>query len=154
MLFKVRKKYTKKVVKRGMAFVWEFAGEWLHVRLTAPTQGWLAVGFNDRNQLANTNLIMGALYPSGKLLVQDRVIVRAGTHRAKVDLGLADRLAKRSGCPESGGTTIAFSIPTAATDEYSYDLLSGQKIHLLLAYSQERPFKHHSFMRTHLYLML
>lgn len=154
MVFKVRGNNTHQITKRGMSFAWTFSGSLINIRLRAPTQGWLAVGFNSKNQLANTNLIMGAIYPSGELVVQERAILRAGTHRAKVELGLVDRLTQISGCPDGRGTAVSFSMSTAVSDKYSYSLVRGQKIHLLLAYSQAPEFDHHSRMRTHLLLKL
>ncbi len=137
------------VTQRGITFNWTFADTLLYVELAAPTFGWVAVGFNDREGLTGTNLIMGAVLPDDTVVIEDRYIVRPGLHQAKTELGADDRLRYPDGSRGFGSTTIRFAIPTQATDAYSHTLVRGQSIHLLLAYSADTDFAHHSRVREH-----
>lgn len=142
------------ITLRGMTFAWAYANTQLHIALRAPTRGWVAIGFNQRNQLAGTNLIMGAILPNGTVHVQDRYIMRAGLHRAKAELGAHDRVGNAWGIENRNTTDIRFSLPITANDRYSYTLARGQQWHVLLAYSVDDDFMHHSRMRTHTIVQL
>ena len=65
----------------GMTFRWAFDGELLHCEATAPTSGWVAIGFNTRDQLSGTNLIMGAV-EHDFVTIDDRYIIKPGLHKS------------------------------------------------------------------------
>ena len=51
----------KKIEKNGMQVQWKHQGGQLDVEIFAPTKGWIAIGFNKKNALQGTNLIMGKI---------------------------------------------------------------------------------------------
>ncbi len=63
-------------------------------------------------------------------------------------LNARDRLYGQSGEQDERGTTIRFTIPIMASDAYSYSLIQGRAYHLLLAYSVDDDFMHHSRVRS------
>lgn len=134
--------------RNGMILRWHYTPAQVHFEMQAHTQGWLAVGFNRQQQLAGTNLIMGAVNAEQRLLIEDRYIVRFGQHEAKTALGAVSRLSAQSGSYAGGATTIRFVLPIRADDPYSHDLQAGSGCWLLLAFSAEPDFQHHSRMRT------
>lgn len=137
----------KQIEKNGMILRWRIENENLRVKVSAPSLGWVAVGFNTKPDLVGTNLIMGAV-EEGFYRVDDRYIVTAGDHRAMQSLGVNDKILFRSGFETGNKTTIEFVIPRQAEDPYHIHLTAGSMYHLLLAYSMEDDFEHHSIMRT------
>ncbi len=136
-----------------MLFQWQITDGRLHCKLTAPTEGWVAVGFNPQKGLAGTNLIMGCV-ENGILTLEDRFIVKPGLHKSKLELGSPDNLDDKAGWEAFGMTSISFTIPLEASDPYSHSLKPGQLCHILLAYSLEDNFLHHSLRRTSLGIIL
>jgi hypothetical protein len=137
----------KSVQVQGMRLQWSFEKETLKCIVTAPTIGWVAVGFNVKDELTGTHLIMGAM-EEDFLHLDDRFIVRPGIHKSIAELGGSDSLMKRSGFEQDGNTILRFSIPLSVNDKYHHNLTEGKEYYVLLAYSQEDDFQHHSSMRT------
>lgn len=143
----------KSIEVNGMTFLWMFNGGLLRCEASAPTTGWVAVGFNTQNELRGTNLIMGAIEQEF-LNMDDQYIVKPGDHRSVIQLGGSEALTKRGGKEEDGITTISFSLPQLANDKFHHNLIQGVEYYVLLAFSQEDDFKHHSIMRTTIKLKL
>jgi hypothetical protein len=143
----------KKIEKNGMTVEWEWQDESLLMRLAAPTGGWLAVGFNLSNELSGTNLIMAAVAES-KVRLSDRFIVAPGDHRSMADMGGIDGLVLMAGSEKDGQTSVLFRVPSAASDQFHFNLSPGKRFHLLMAYSLEDDFMHHSVMRTSIEITL
>jgi hypothetical protein len=142
----------KSITSDGMTVEWRVDGGMLHCQMTAPTQGWVAVGFNTKDQLMNTNLIMGCV-EHGAVRVSDRFIVAPGVHKAIAELNGTEELSHVQGTEHSLEgrihTTISFSMPLRAHDTHHHQILTqGQRYTLLMAYSVEDDFQHHSIMRT------
>ena len=53
-----------------------------------------------------------------------------------------------SGEENASGSRVSFRIPIHSLDGYHKNLLPGTSFHLLMAYSREDDFTHHSMMRT------
>ncbi len=131
----------------GMAFQWKVEGDMLHCKAIAPCKGWIAVGFHTKDQLAGTHLIMGAA-EEGFYKMDDRYIVRPGLHKNMLELGVQEALYNKSVTESDNQTTMQFSVPLITTDAYHQDLIPGKTYYVLLAYSLEDDFQHHSIMRT------
>jgi hypothetical protein len=137
----------------GMTFRWRFDKEHLQCRVTAPTKGWVAIGFNAKDELSGTNLIMGAV-EQDYVTIDDRFIVKPGDHKSITELGGSEAIVQRAGAEENGKTSISFSIPLSVNDKFHHNLVEGQEYYVLMAFSQEDDFQHHSIMRTTIKLKL
>ncbi|MEM6807432.1 MAG: DOMON domain-containing protein [Bacteroidota bacterium] len=137
----------KKLEKNGMLVSWEQKGSYWEFEMSSPSQGWMAIGFNEKEGLAGTNLIMGAI-KEGKVELSDRYIIRTGFHVALTDLSVVEKLELIGGEEDKNGSRISFRIPMKSQDYYHKNLHPASSFYLLLAYSQEDDFKHHSMMRT------
>ncbi len=137
----------------GMKVSWEVKGSLLEVEMQAPTRGWLAIGFNERNELSGTHLIMGAVRGEAVEL-SDRYIRQPGQHEAIERLGGTPVLRLGEGEEDAAGTRIRFTLPLAAADRWHKNLVPGQQLFLLVAFSREDDFFHHSMMRTTLSITL
>lgn len=142
---------TKKSFKsrsvNGMTFQWAFDKDNLHCKAIAPTTGWVAIGFNTKDELSGTNLIMGAV-EQDFVTIDDRFIVKPGSHKSITELGGSEALTLRAGDEVGDNTTISFSIPLSVNDKFHHDLHEGKEYYILMAFSQEDDFQHHSIMRT------
>lgn len=137
----------RKITKNGMTVNWQIEGERLRLTMSAPTRGWVAIGFNDREGLAGTNLIMGCV-KEGKAEVSDRYIVASGDHRSIVGMGGTAATQLVSGRETGDSTTLEFTLPLRAPDRWHHDLKTGKIYYLLMAFSRDDDFAHHSMMRT------
>ncbi len=142
-----QQKDFKTTTVNGMTFQWRFDKNHLHCQATAPTKGWIAIGFNTKNELSGTNLIMGAV-EQDYVTIDDRFIVKPGEHKSIIDLGGSEAVMHRSGKEENGTTTISFFIPVTVNDKFHHNLYEGKEYYVLMAFSQEDDFQHHSIMRT------
>lgn len=150
---KVRTEKQKEIIVNGMIFQWQFDEHFVHVKLSAPTTGWIAIGFNTQNELQGTNLVMGAI-EHDFVNIEDRFILKPGLHKSILELGGSDALIHRGGVEQNGISTIWFSMPLSVNDKFHHDLLDGKVYWVLLAYSQENDFQHHSIMRTSIKIKL
>lgn len=138
---------TGNVSVPGMTFRWSIDGDRLHGTMNGHTNGWVAVGFNDRDELKGAKLVMG--YASGNdLFVEERIAVDPPVHLAKTQLGGRNNARVVGGYERDGWTTIEFSIPLDSGESPDVVLHPGRRYHLILAYSDVDDFIHHSRMRT------
>lgn len=143
----------KLIEVNGMKFEWRFDEGKLVCKLTAPANGWLAVGFNTKKGLANTNLVMAAVV-NGQTTISDRYILGAGDHREVVALGGTSAVTLLKGDEAGAHTSVHFEMNLVSLDDWHHVLEEGSSIHLLMAYSLEDDFQHHSIMREHLEITL
>jgi hypothetical protein len=140
-------KFFKSRSVNGMIFQWAFDKDNLHCKATAPTTGWVAIGFNTKDELSGTNLIMGAV-EQDFVTIDDRFIIRPGNHKSITELGGSEALTQRTGSEFGNHTTISFSIPLSVNDKFHHELREGEEYYVLMAFSQEDDFQHHSMTRT------
>ena len=88
--------YITKVETNGMEVSWKFNDDYVDFVITAPTKGWIAIGFNEKDQLINSNLIMGKV-ENGQSILSDRYVVGLGDHRDVESLGGTNHLSKLGG---------------------------------------------------------
>jgi len=135
------------VEKNGMTVNWEIKYDRIYFEMQAPTDGWLAIGFNEKEGLVGTNLIMGTVN-NRQLSMTDDYIVGFGDHQPIEKLGGSNQLLDQKGKEKEKHTSICFSLPIEAADQFHFDLKKGKTLHLLMAYSRSDDFDHHSMMRT------
>ena len=131
----------------GVSFqAWHGNGR-LHCSFTAPTRGWVAVGFNNQQRLKGTRFVIGALF-GGSLRVEEHIAV-VPSHPTVEAMGLASAVNDGSGGVSDGKMSLRFSLPHLFTDTDNPTLLSGTVPYLMLAWSHEVDFAHHSAWRRH-----
>jgi hypothetical protein len=143
----------KSVSLQGFEASWHFEHEQVVFNISAPTGGWVALGFNQRDDIVHSNLVMGAVV-DGELIIEDQYVVSPGKHPSVKAIGGEPAVFAAEGLEENGRTAISFHIPQTANDQFHYDLAPSQEIHLICAYSQEDDFAHHSRMRKHIKVTL
>jgi hypothetical protein len=124
--------YQKAVVD-DFCFQWRTDEEdMLHVILSAPTRGWVSVGFAATNVHKDANIIIGFL-KGGEVHIQDNFGTGMFTHASDTLLGGADDVANQAGTEADGVTTISFSIPLDSGDEFDRSLEAGGTCNLIFA---------------------
>ncbi len=137
---------NKSLRTEGFLLEWNHQGDYVWFSLTAPTEGWLAVGFNDADDLMGSNLIQGGVIQD-KVVIQDQFITGFGEHPPVETLAVPSRISGLAGSQMNGSTTISFYITKDKMDKLHYDLSEGREINVWLAYSISDHFQHHSRKR-------
>ena len=135
-----------------MQIRWEFVDDMIEFEMQSPLDGWVALGFNDENQIVGANLIM-AHCPDNQPQLTDMYVVGFGDPRPVDTLGSQPQASIISG-GKNNGTHIRFKIPQTSSDQHHFDLEPGQTIWLICAYSESEDLDHHSRMRRHMEVRL
>lgn len=142
-----------RVTAAGMDLRWYQDGEWIEFTFSAPSQGWLAIGFNDVNDIVGADLFMLRVR-AGTVEGEEHLVLRAGDHRNVLSLGMPPRLRVLDGSQTASGTVVRFRIATTAGEARRPALSRGSTHVLILAYSVSDDFDHHSRQRIHLPITL
>lgn len=137
----------KQVEKNGMEVSWHFSDQLIHFEVEAPTQGWVTIGFNTHTGIQGAYLLMGRI-KHAKAEVVEHYTVSPGKYKPITQLGGEVNIKQISGEESNGRTLIRFSVPVEASNAYQKSLKEGLSYTLILAYSAEDDFQHHSRMRT------
>lgn len=137
----------KKILKDGMTVSWYFDDTNIHFKMSAPTTGWVTVGFNETTEIKNAYLLMGHV-TDGKANVVEHFTQSPGNYTPIENLGSPLQVRNVSGQENKGNTTINFTLPIDRPTAYQKELVQGKQYQMILAYSLEDDFQHHSIMRT------
>jgi hypothetical protein len=143
----------KEIKKNNMSVKWKIEKDIIHFEMQAPTEGWVAIGFNETASLTGTYLLMGRIR-DGRAEVMEHYTDKPGSYRPISDYGISSRTKAITGTESGDFTRLKFSLPVAAASKYHKELLPGTKWTLLLAFSLADDFQHHSIMRTSLEIKL
>ncbi len=145
--------FSSSLTVRDMDIHWTEEANCWTFELSAPTEGWVALGFNRKNDIVHTNLIMTAVQ-EGVVTSEDFYVVGFGNPQPVKKLGGTIAVSDLVGEEQNGRTTVRFSVPKKASDRYHYDLQAGDEIWFICAYSRADEFDHHSMMRQHVKVKL
>lgn len=125
----------------GVEFRWALEdNRLLHGCMRARTHGWVAVGFNTQPTLDGARLVMGRVV-GGAVQVE---VHRAEPPRHGRIAGSEHAVRAVGGAQETGVTRVCFVMPLGQIDPSDVALAAGSLTHLVLAWSHERDFDHHS----------
>lgn len=140
--------FPKKVVsKNGMEVSWYFEKDTIHFEMTAPTKGWVAIGFNTHSGTQGTYLIMGNVV-KGQPNVVEHYTLSPGNYKTVESLGGVPQLTNISGIEINNSTVLQFSLQKGFASTYQRKLAEHMEYTMLIAYSRQDDFQHHSIMRT------
>jgi len=142
-----QKTNMKEITKNNMTVKWEIEQGLIYFEMEAITDGWVAVGFNENSSLIGTYLLMGRV-KDGKPEIVEHYTSKPGSYKPIIQYGIASQIKFISGTEAGNFTKLKFSIPVAAASKYHKELLTDSKWTLLMAYSLDDDFQHHSIMRT------
>jgi DOMON domain len=148
-----QQKNMQKIAQNGMTVSWYHQNDRIYFGMSAPTNGWLAIGFNVSDDIKGTYLLMGNVV-DGKANVIEHYTVGVGNYKPLTAFAVPLQVKHVEGVEDKKITVINFSLPANANNKYQKDLSPGLKYILHIAYSQEDDFHHHSMMRTSINISL
>ncbi|MDD5457702.1 MAG: DOMON domain-containing protein [Candidatus Margulisbacteria bacterium] len=143
----------KVITQNNIVFKWKIEGEKIRIILKAPTDGWVAVGFNSAPKMNGADLIIGYVVNNNQVLISDDFGV-GHTHMPDISQGGKDNIMDKLGWEKNGFTEIKFSRLLNTGDAKDMILQKGQKIALLLAYGTTKDFTSYHKVRTGLMIEL
>ena len=135
------------ITKNDMTVTWKHKEARVHFEMKAPTNGWVAIGFNTSQSITGTYLLMGRVV-NGVAEVVEHYTLSPGKYKPLETLGAESAVEDVAGSETQEGTTLKFSLPISALNTYARNLSRGETYVLLMAFSREDDFQHHSMMRT------
>jgi hypothetical protein len=147
------KPVEQQIHRQGMTVKWHFDQERIFFEMQAPTNGWLAIGFNESEHITGTYLIMGRVVQGVAEIVEHKTL-HPGDYRPVTQLGDPASVTVLHGDELAGSSIIRFSLPREAAGKQQKPLNPGDSYVLIMAFSREDDFQHHSTMRTSLLVIL
>jgi hypothetical protein len=140
---------AKKTVAAGVSFHWTTSHGELHGCIRAPTRGWIAVGFNPKGELAGARLVMARVVADKAQIEVHIAKPPAHVHRQNQDGSERAQALTSMQTKEQNQThtEICFRMPLAAADDEDVALVPGETVYMILAFSHEADFQHHSAQR-------
>ncbi len=115
---------------------WMVDGEDLKLRVSAPTTGWVAIGFEPSSAMKDANMIIGHV-SGGSASARDDFGTSRTAHASDESLGGSSNVRDISGSEEDGHTTLRFTIPLDSGDEYDQPLSPGSTHKVIYAYGPD-----------------
>lgn len=144
---------SNKVEEGGMNISWEIKNSDIIFTISAPTLGWVAIGFEPTKMMKDADLIIGHV-SDGKVYVEDHFAHKATGHKSDVSLGGEDNVKIISGEEVDGRTTITFSIPLSSDDKYDKVLEVGKQYTMIFAYGKKDNYKSiHKYRRKEVIIL-
>jgi len=132
----------------GIELQWRTDDEYLYVNVSAPTTGWVAVGFDPTNQMADANIIIGYVNDGGEVMIRDDFGTSSTSHASDESLGGTDNTTEHYGMEDAGTTMLHFKIPLDSGDMYDKVLVPGNNYNVILAYGSADNFTGFHTMAT------
>jgi hypothetical protein len=114
------------------AFAYKVDGNSLVARISYPTSGWVAVGFNPVKAMKGANFIIGCV-ADGKPVVSDEFGLTESSHARDSAYGGKDDIVNGSVITDNGTTTMSFSIPLNSGDSRDVVLEKGKQVKVIFA---------------------
>ena len=141
--------YQHSVTADKMRFDWSINGDVLAIKLTAPTKGWVGIGFNPSNKMKDADFIVGYV-KGGKVSIFDEFGTHASKHGKDTKKGGNNDVTIVGGTEKGKQTTLEFTIPVNSGDSLDATLDTQGDTVVLLAYGPDRDSTRmkHTFHKT------
>ncbi|MDD9305230.1 MAG: DOMON domain-containing protein [Desulfobacter sp.] len=125
--------YDHELKADDMTVFWRIDQDRIHVKLSAKTQGWVAIGFDPEKAMQGANIIIGAV-KKGKVRIEDHYGDRKRGHSSDEKLGGENHVLNPEGQEEDGVTTISFSLLLEAQDKWDKSIDPDKVSRIMIAY--------------------
>ena len=112
---------------------WHIVEKNINIKLSAPTAGWVGIGFNPAEEMKDANFIIGYV-KDGEVKVIDHHGSGKRQHRDDIALGGTDNVTGATGSESDGVTEIGFSLPLQTGDSLDGSLQPAADTIVLLAF--------------------
>lgn len=120
----------------GVDVQWQVNGDQLTVQMSAPTTGWIAVGFDPARMMAEANMIIGYV-ENGTVTIADDYGTAATAHGRDTENGGTNDIISVDGRETEEGTQISFTIPLDSGDATDKPLATGNSYKVIVAYGPD-----------------
>lgn len=118
-------------------FAWRIEGDEIVFRMSAPTQGWVAVGFKPEHRMRGADMSIG--YVRGnEVVVEDHYGNRNTSHSIDERLGGTSDILSFDGEERDGRTTITVRRKLNSSDQYDATLRAGELTRIIFAWGGNR----------------
>jgi len=121
------------LVEENWGFSWEFLEDEIEFTVFAPTTGWIGIGFNPSQMMADAHYVL-AYVSEGTVHARDDYGTGRTMHASDVSLGGTDDVRVISGEEADGMTRVVFALPLDSGDQYDVVFTQGETYKVLLAY--------------------
>lgn len=122
----------KMVTVKDFIFDYKVENDNLIAKVSYPTEGWVAIGFNSTKKMKDANFIIGC-NRDGEEIVADHFGINPVSHKADTLIGGTNDLIESSCTEEEGRTTLSFTIPLNSGDEKDGVLKKGKENKVIFA---------------------
>lgn len=120
-----------------MTFDWSIEGNNLVIKLSAPTTGWVGIGFHPTDMMKDANIIIGYV-KDGKVEISDEFGTQPTQHVTDTARGGTDNVSVIGGSESGNITTLEFSFPIQSGDANDGVIDPKADTSIMLAYGPDR----------------
>ena len=120
-----------------LRFLWTLKGDSIDVKLAAPTNGWIGVGFNPDvpENMKGANFLIGYV-KGGEAQVFDHYGTETKKHKEDKKIEGSTDVSNVSGSEQDGQTVLEFSVPLDSGDAKDRPVSAQGETTVLLAYGR------------------
>lgn len=126
----------KRVTVESFSMEWIIEDGIMTITASAPTTGWIAVGFDPSAAMKDANIVICYVIDD-QLFISDDWGDGHISHSPDTELGGSDDATAIAGVERDGITEVTFSIPLDSSDDYDTVLLEGSSHKVILAYGPD-----------------
>jgi hypothetical protein len=121
---------------------WLFKADMVYFAMQAETSGWVSIGIEPEQIMANADMVFGWVDESGAVSVVDAFSTGpVGPHPPDEELGGKADVLEFGGSQTEGITTIEFSRKLSTGDRYDRDVLKEGTLKIIWAYGESDAFE-------------
>lgn len=129
---------------------WQVDDGNLYFEVSAPTSGWIAVGFNPEKKMKDADVIIGCVKEGGEVVIEDHFGTSMVSHTLDTELGGENQINDPEGSEENGVTTLKFVIPLDSGDAYDTVMVPGNTYTMIVAFGADDNMKQRHSFRDHI----
>ena len=123
-----------------VSVAWLEMEETYRFTVSAPTTGWVAVGFGGGPAMQDAAIVIGYEGDDGEAAVRDDHGTSPVTHEPDTELGGTDDVSEVRAEQKEGVTEISFVVPQEPADDLDPELSAGMTLRLIVAYGDDDGF--------------
>ncbi len=125
----------------GYLLSWRMLPDAVEFEMSAPTSGWVAVGFEPGTVMDQADMVFGWVTSTGDVRVVDAFSTGVfGPHPPDEELGGTSDVRSVGGSEEGGRTVIRFTRPLVTGDRFDKEIPQQGTLNLIWAYGEDDDF--------------